>query len=233
MSIKYLAIEKDEKFHEQESTFWLSRGVDSIRVSSMTEGIKEAMKQPFLYIGINAANINYKPQLPLLREATNDPIFISTTTYTMQEQGEAISLGADLFGQIGENPNDNFATVMANIEGLRERSKRRKSSVKLISYGDILVAPKHRQVFLMDKEVVLTKTDFDLLCFFINNRGLALTPEQLYNCVWKNERADTIEAVVKSAIGRLRKKIDGNENEISFIENVWGVGYRLPSHFEK
>ena len=226
----YLAIEKDDAIHERESAFWLSRGIASLRVSSMTEGIKEAMKNQFLYIGINGDNINFKPQLPLLRETTNDPIFIATTAYTMQKQAEAVNLGADLYGQIGENPDDNYATVMANIHALHERAKRRKPHAKLIPYGNILVAPKHRQVFVIDKEVELTKIDFDLLCLFMNNRGVIMTPEQIYNRVWKNERAESVDDVVKSAIKRLRKKISGHdtENGSGFIENIRDVGYRLP-----
>ena len=233
MTLTYLAIENDIKIHERESAFWQSRNVSSIRVSSMTEGIEEAMKQQFLYIGINAANINYKPQLPLLREVTNDPIFISTTNYTMQEQGIAVSLGADLFGQISNNPNDNYDTVLANINALQERTKRRKPQAKLIPYGNILMALRQRQVFVNDKEIVLTKQEFDLLHYFIVNRGLALTPEQIYTRVWKNERVESVEATVKTAIGRLRIKIDGEGNESSFIDNLWGYGYKLPARYEK
>ena len=232
MQHTYLAIEKDNAIHERESAFWQSRNVASIRVSSMTEGIKESMKQQFLYIGINAANINYKPQLPLLREVTNDPIFISTTNYTMQEQGIAVSLGADLFGQISDNPNDNYTTVMSNINALQDRAKRRKSPARLIYYGNILLSLKHRQVFANDKEAILTKQEFDLLHYFLINRGFALTPEQIYNRVWKNERAENVEATVKTAVGRLRAKIDEEGNETSFIENIWGHGYKLPTKNE-
>jgi DNA-binding response OmpR family regulator len=232
MNFTYLAVEGDDAVHERESKFWRSRNISVIRTLSMTEGIKEAMQKQFLYIGINAANINYQPQLSLLREATNDPIFISTTQYTMQEQGIAVSLGADLFGQISENPQDNYDTVMANIYALNERSKRRKPPVKLLPYANILLAPKRHQIFINDAEIKLTKTDFDLLHYFMLNRGIILTPEQIYNQVWKNERAECIEAVVKSAIARLRKKI-GKEDETSLIENIWGVGFRLPSLFER
>ena len=176
MQPTYLAIENDTTIHDRGSAFWLSRNVASVKVSSMTEGIEEAMKNQFLYIGINGDNINFKPQLPLLREATNDPIFIASSTYTMQKQAEAVNLDADLFGQIGETPSDNYETVMANINALQERAKRRKPPVKLILYGNILVAPKSRQVFVADREVELTKIDFDLLYLFLLNRSVILTP---------------------------------------------------------
>ena len=129
MSLVYLAIEKNEMIHERESKAWLDRNISSIRVSSMNEGIEKAIKNQFLYIGINAANINYMPQLRLLRDVTNDPILISTTTYTMQEQGKAIGLGADLFGQISDNPSENIESVMALINRLNERSRQRKAPI--------------------------------------------------------------------------------------------------------
>jgi len=233
MSEMYLAIEKDEKIHERESQFWLSRNVSSIRVTSMTDGINEVMDKQFLYIGINAANINYQPQLPILREATNDPIFISTTTYTMQEQGVAISLGADLFGQLSDNPNDNFNTVMANINALNERSKKRKPPVKLLLYGNILMEPAYHQVFVDDTEIELTKIEFDLLRYFIVNRGIVLSFERIYSHVWGNDRAEYVDEAVRSAIKRLRKKIGGQDTDNSIIENVRDVGFKLPVKFER
>jgi two-component system response regulator VanR len=228
LNLLYLAIEKDDNVHERESKFWLSRNVSSVRVSSMTEGIEAAIKQQFLYIGINADNINYKPQLPHLREATHDPIFIASSTYTMQEQGIAVRLGADLFGEAGETPNDNYDTVMANIDALQERIKRRKPSVKTIPYGNVLIAPKHRQVFVYDKEIELTRIDFDLLYYFMNNRGHVLSSEQIFSRLWKNERAEAVDDIVKSAIKRLRQKLNVQDTDNSFILNVWGQGYKLP-----
>jgi len=131
MDIKYLAIEKDIAVHERESKFWQSRNISSVRVLTMSEGIKEAAREQFLYIGINAANINYMPMLKLLREVTNAPILISITSYTMQEQGEATSNGADFFGQVSENPNDNYTSVMACIHRLNERASQPKPDIEI------------------------------------------------------------------------------------------------------
>ena len=227
MEITYLATENDDVIHNRESSFWASRNISSLRVSTMSEGIKEAINSQFLYIGINADNINYRPQLPLLRESANDPIFISTSNYTMQEQWEAITLGADLFGQISKNPDDNFHNVMANINALQERTQQRRPRVKLLFYGNVLMSPKYRKVFVDDKEIELTKLDFDLLYYLIINRGIALSTEQIHSQVWKNERTELIDNVVMCAIKRLRKKIAGQNTYNCIIENVWGIGYRL------
>jgi len=231
MSAVFLAVEKNDKTCARESNFWLSRDVSPIRVSSMCEGIEKAVNNKFLFIVINAENIDYQPQLPLLRETTNDPIFVFTAVYTTWEQGMALSLGADLFVQLSDDPNDNFDSTMACINRLNERAKRRKSPVNLIFYGNILLAPLHRQVFINDMEVELTKIDFDMLHYFMNNRGFVLSAEQIYSHVWGNERAEYVDEAVRSAIKRLRKKICGQEADTAFIETVREVGYRLPAKF--
>jgi len=148
----------------------------------------------------------------------------------LYEAGVISGMGNNHFNPRGQGTRAEVAT-MANIDALQERTKRRKPSLKLIPYGNILVVPKYRQVFGVDSEIELTRIDFDLLYLFLNNRNAILTPEQIYNRVWKNERAESIDDVVKSAIKRLRKKINGHdtENGIGFIENVRDVGYKLPT----
>ena len=219
--------------HERESKFWLSRNVLSVRAASVCEGIEKAANNQFLFIGINAASINYQPELPVLRATTNNPIFVATTAYTMQEQGTAVSLGADLFGQLSDDPNDNYTTVMSNINSLHERSKRRKPSVKLLFCGNILMYPAYHQVFINDAEVKLTKIEYNLLRYFIVNREYVMSAEQIYSNVWGNERAEYVEEAVRSAIKRLRKKIGEQYGENVFIENMRDVGYRLPAKFER
>ena len=231
MQLTYLAIENDLAVHQRESEYWLARGISSIRVSSMSEAIDAASKQQFLFIGINASNINYQPCLGLLREVTNDPILISTTTYTMQEQGIAIQLGADLFGQISDAPNDNYKSVMALIQRLEARSKQVKPPLKIAVYKNILLSYDYRAVFINDVKIDLTRIEFELLYTLTTNPGRVFTFEQLYNQIWESECDKSITDVIKSAVARLRKKIGDNKQDNHdgiLIENLWGVGYRCP-----
>jgi len=229
MKMVYLAIENDLAIHERESAFWLSRGVSSIKVSSMVEAIELASKKTFLYIGINASNIDYKHGLRLLREVTNDPIFLATDSYTMQEQGRAIRLGSDLFGQISDTPSDNYESVMAKIELLAWRTNNPKPACNLITYRNVLLSKSHRLVLVNDTEIDLSRIEFDLLYTLASNRGRVFTFEQLYIQVWGNEFDKTVIKVIKSAVARLHSKLFGRDSDTRIIENKWGVGYRCPA----
>jgi len=202
----YLAIENDLDIHERESEFWLSRGIASIRVSSMGDAIDIATKQQFLYIGINASNIDYLPCLSLLREVTSDPILISTSTYTMQEQGKALRLGADLFGQISDTPSENYESVMALIKRLNARAKQAKPPLALTVHKNVLLSYDYRAVFVNDAKVDLTRIEFELLYTLITNPAVYL-PSSYY--ITKSGAMNTIDLLSRL----LRLRLQGYERK--------------------
>jgi len=223
----YLAIDKDEFVHNRESAAWLSRNIGSVRVPSMNEGIKKAVLNKYFFIVINSATIHYLPKLRFLREVTNDPILVCTTNYTMQEQGKAIDLGADFFGQISDNPNENILSVMALIKRLEERAEQRKDAIEIMIHGDILIARNHQKVFIGDKEIPLNKDETSIFYYLLCNHKRALSYEQIYNYIRGEDYEGAPFDAVRSAIKRLRKKIEDAGQDRSIIENVRGVGYKI------
>lgn len=229
MNITYLAIENDLAVHKRESRFWKSRGIDSIRVSSMSDAIELASEQQFLYIGINADNVNYKPGLCLLREATSTPIFMATTNYTIQEQTIATKLGADLFGRLGDTPDDNFDAVMTQIQHLNSRLSQNRPPLKFIKFRNILLSAEYRLVLVDDMEVSLTRREFDLLYTLASNRGRTLTFEDIYKQVWRGKEFDEfVIDIIKNAVSRLRNKLSSGDEKYCIIESLRGVGFKCP-----
>jgi DNA-binding response OmpR family regulator len=226
MSFTYLAIDKDDAVHERESTYWLSRNVSSIQTVSMNEGIEKASNNHFLFIGINADNINYKPKLKLLRDVTNDPIFIATSLYTKHEHVEAHRLGADLFGEAFESPEGNYEAVTVKLNQLNERINQRKPCIKIVTFNDILIAPVYHKAFINDTELHLSKAEMDIIYHLMINRGCFLSQKQLlqkiYGDVYDESSPDSIYSLIK----RLRKKMKA-VNQFDYIESIRDVGYRL------
>jgi DNA-binding response OmpR family regulator len=228
MDLTYLAIENNLAIHERESQFWKSRGIDSIRVSSMTEGIELASKHQFLYIGINADNIHYTSGLAVLRSSTNEPIFMACTNYTLQEQTLAARLGADLFGSLGDKPEYNFDAVMTRIQHLQSRSALNNTLAKPIVYRNIRLSDAHRLTLLNDREVDLTRNEFDLLYTLASRRGWVFTFEKLYDLVWGGDYDRASIETIKNTVARLRNKIADTSDKYFIIESVRNVGFKCP-----
>jgi DNA-binding response OmpR family regulator len=224
MNATYLTIDNNLAVHERESRFWLAHNISSIRVSSMNEGIACAVQKEFYYIGINAANIDYEGKLPILRDVTNAPIFIAVDSYDREKHTKAMSLGADLFGEISNGPKENYDAVMAALNRINSRACQPKPDRTFLLINNILISQKRREVFAGNKEIELTKLEFDLLYYLMSNPDRVFTCRQLYRHVWSDEDVSSIGPAIKNTVARIRKKIDNPD----VIENVYGVGYKFP-----
>lgn len=125
---------------------------------------------------------------------------------------------------------DDYMVKPFKMEELRARVRallRRKNKVveQEISVGPIKLNKTKRSVYLDNFEVNLTKNEFLLLQYLIENRGQILTHEQLIEYIWDiddNATTNTLAALVRL----VRKKIDVDD-EVSFIQSVRGLGYKL------
>ena len=226
MSMIYMAIDKDINVHNKERQKWNARGVSDVRVDSMNEGIEKALTNQFFYIAINADNINYMPSLEILREATNDPILIGASNFTVDEQIQAINLGADFYGKFGEfDANINIALAIVNKAN--ERGNWKKSTSSIISFGDILISRDYHKAFIKETEIFLNKTEMKVLSYFMVNRGRVLTYEQISRELWPNEYGEASFDALYNIMKRLRGKLRNSADNKDYIENIRDIGYRL------
>ena len=229
----YISVEKNIdgfKFYEK---LWKKRGISGIMATSMSECIRKAVSinnsnaDELYFIDIVADDIKYLPQLTVLDDEVDCPILIATSKYDEDEHDEAIRRGADYYGTYRDDPKKNISMVMNVINGYN-RIKRSKGASTVLANDTVLLSSSRRVVFVNDEEVELTKIEFDLLHHFMDNRGQALSYEDIYVHVWEDKYNDTFKMAIKTAIKKLRKKITNDENENSLIENIRGHGYKMP-----
>ncbi len=90
-----------------------------------------------------------------------------------------------------------------------------------IKYNDYEINTEERIVYLKNEKINLTTLEFDLLMYFINNKGKSLTREMILSEVWDSDYFGS-DRVVDDSIRRLRKKMPN-----LIINTVYGFGYRL------
>ena len=112
----------------------------------------------------------------------------------------------------------NIKEVILRINNLIKRSYDDPSKIKMDGYDIDL---EKRRVFNGGEEVILTTKEYDLLVYFITNKGLAISREQVLNKVW-DENYYGSDRVVDDTLRRLRKKMP----EIN-VRTIYGFGYRL------
>lgn len=127
---------------------------------------------------------------------------------------------------------DDYLTKPFNMLELKARIKtifrrtdtysNKKEDGNVIAIRNMTVNLTNRSVEIDGKSINLTAKEFDLLCYFIKNRGKVFDRETLLEVVWKHVGdLRTVDVHIR----RLREKIEKNPAKPEFIMTKWGVGY--------
>lgn len=229
MSLPILAVLKESEWSRSEKVGWNKRGVPTIRIDTMQEGIERLEKERFLFIVIDADNVNYKPLLSIMHDRSSAPIFIGTYHFSIADEVEALHHGADVYAPFQHHSEDNVMLALAYLHSYNKRNTQaNKDAPPLIPYGELLVFPECKLVFCHDKELSLTKKEFELLLCFLANLGCFLSYEQIYYKLWGVGYEDTDHKALYNHVLRLRDKLAQATGTQGYIETMNGVGYRLP-----
>jgi two-component system response regulator ResD len=118
------------------------------------------------------------------------------------------------------------AELVARVDAVLRRAAGERGHEERLDFGDLVVDPGERSVYVAGAEVELTQREFDLLFFFARNPGQVFTRDQLMDRVWDlSFYTDTTTVTVH--IRRLRAKIEADPAQPVWIQTVWGVGYRF------
>ena len=231
---RYISIETNIEVFEKYKALWAVRGIHGIMADSMTECIEIAMKieksnkSDLYFIAIVADDIDFMPQLRILSEQTDAPIFIATSKPDAVERKEAQNKGADYYGEYCETPELNIETVVSKIISIgRWTRKRPAKKPPLLLHNGVLLSPRRRVVFIKDKEVKLGNMEFQILRLLMSNCGNYLEAPQILRKVWGADYLDTDSENLYKAMNRLRNKLSEISPNKEYIKAERDIGYKF------
>ena len=98
--------------------------------------------------------------------------------------------------------------------------------VSMLSFPGLEIRQKQRRVFQDGEEVNPTRLEYSTLVFLASNPGIVPTQEQIFEAVW-NMDSDSCHSSVVNVIYNLRKKIEPDSKNPTYIKTVLGVGYKF------
>ncbi len=153
-----------------------------------------------------------------IRKNSKVPIIMLTARGDERDELLGFELGVDEYISKPFSPK----ILVARVEAILRRSGA-ASAEDVIEAGGIRIDKSAHQVSVDGNTIDLSFKEFELLTFFMENQGIALSREKILNSVWNYDYfgdARTIDTHVK----KLRSKI-GDKGE--YIKTVWGMGYKF------
>lgn len=152
-----------------------------------------------------------------IRKNSKVPIIMLTAKSDEKDELLGFDLGIDEYITKPFSPK----ILVARVEAILRRSNKLDDSE--ISIGGITINQSAHEVTIDGKPIELSFKEFELLTYFMNNQGIALSRERILNNVWDYDYfgdARTIDTHVK----KLRSKL-GDKGE--YIKTIWGMGYKF------
>jgi DNA-binding response OmpR family regulator len=154
-----------------------------------------------------------------IRETSKVPIIMLTAKSEERDELQGFELGIDEYMTKPFSPK----LLVARIEAILRRTFGETVSEEVLEAGGIVINKTAHSVTIDGTDVELSFKEFELLSFFMENQGVALSREKILNSVWNYDYfgdARTIDTHVK----KLRSKM-GAKGDL--IKTVWGMGYKF------
>lgn len=153
-----------------------------------------------------------------VRKQSKVPIIMLTARGEERDELLGFELGVDEYISKPFSPK----ILVARVEAILRRTSQVDMDQKLVA-GDLVIDKVAHQVSMGDNVLDLSYKEFELLTYFVENKGIALSREKILNNVWNYDYfgdARTIDTHVK----KLRSKMGDKGN---YIKTIWGMGYKF------
>jgi len=225
MNPKILIVDDDELIREVLEFNLANEGFEITCASSAEEAMKKlSPKHSLILLDIMMGGMSgYKFAEGLRKKGKQIPIIFLTAKDTENDMLTGFSVGGDDYIVKPFSIKEVIARVKAVLK--RQNNSSDFNNADKLIFNDLTIDNNTKEVFLKSKKIELTKTEYRLLVFLINNSTRVISREEIIDTIWE-ETPYITERTVDVHITRLRKKL-GNYGH--FITNQAGFGYRFKS----
>ena len=157
-----------------------------------------------------------------IRQLSEVPILVLSVNEDEPTKVKALDFGADDF----VTKPFGMAELNARVRALLRRTAPPLENETEIEVGDFKIDPQQRRVEVAGKLVHLTPKEFDLIQFFLANRGKVLTHRAILSAIWGPGSREQPE-YLRVFIGNLRKKLEPDSRAPKYLKTEPWIGYRF------
>jgi len=229
MNKTVLLIEDDPEIIEVLQENLKFEGFDTVVAIDGNSGIEKARRNDYAMILLDwtLPEIMGIDLLKKLRdEKINTPVIMLTARHSELDKVQGLEYGCDDYITKPFGMKELVARMNAVLRRYASRTEDERTEIPQVTRGAMVIDMEKHKVYIGDREVQLTATEFDLLALLARQPGRVYSRKKLLDLVW-GYSYEGYENTVNTHVNRLRAKIEDDPNKPKYVLTVWGVGYKF------
>ena len=220
-TLKILVVDDEARMRKLVKDFLTNKGFAVIEAGDGEEAVDVFFAQKdiaLVLLDVMMPKMDGWEVLRTIRKYSQVPVIMLTARSEERDELQGFSLGVDEYISKPFSPK----ILVARVNAILRRTLGNTAG-DVIEAGDIKIDKAAHIVKINDKMIDLSYKEFELLSYFVENQGIALSRGKILNNVWNYDYfgdARTIDTHVK----KLRSKL-GDRGE--YIKTIWGMGYKF------
>ena len=227
MSVKLLLVDDDPDLLYTLERYLQQSGYSTVTANNGKSAINifEAEKPQAALIDVMMPELDGFEVVKKIRSVSSIPIILLTARSDETDKIVGLELGADDYVTKPFSPRE----VVARLKAIMRRGNQNQQELKSkIIIDEITVDKNTRSVMRGESEIQLTKTEFDILIALMESPEQVFTRDQIIDRVL-GYTYEGFERTIDAHVRNLRKKIEPDSNNPTYIKTVFGVGYKIES----
>ncbi len=218
--LKILVVDDEARMRKLVKDFLSVKGFSVLEASNGEEAVDLFFEQndiALIILDVMMPKMDGWETCRTIRKYSQVPIIMLTARSEERDELQGFNLGVDEYISKPFSPK----ILVARVEAILRRSNAVSSD--LIEIGGIRIDKAAHQVTIDGQNIDLSYKEFELLTYFVENQGIALSREKILNNVWNYDYfgdARTIDTHVKKLRSKMGEKGD-------YIRTIWGMGYKF------
>lgn len=220
---RILIVEDDEKLRSELEIFLNNNGYEAESLKTFDNTINDilSINPNLILLDINLPGVNGEYVCKEIRKASNVPIIIVTSRDSEIDELLSINYGADHY----ITKPFNIQILLAKIASLLRRSNMNDGAYEKIDAKDFILNISKNTIEKEDKVIELTKNEYKILKYLVENRDKIVLREDIMDCLWETE-SFIDDNTLSVNITRLRNKLEELGLK-ELLETKRGQGYIL------
>ena len=221
-ALKILVVDDESRMRKLVHDFLAKAGYQILEAGDGAEALDIFFANndiALVILDVMMPKLNGYEVLKEIRAYSKVPVVMLTARGEEHDELKGFELGVDEYISKPFSPK----ILVARVQALLRRNTGGTDN-EVLEVGGIVLNKSAHTVVIDGKDVDLSYKEFELLTYFMENKGIALSREKILNSVWNYDYfgdARTIDTHVK----KLRSKMGEKGNE--YIKTIWGMGYKF------